>query len=261
MKSLKLLMPTLAICALLSSCGTPIKYLDGVETLTKSELSQVNPPKEPTAMVGDLLQITVTSRLPEAAKPYNKAAYISESGVSNTDATEQGYLVDSNGEIEFPVIGALYVKGLTKAEIKDLVISKLYPNHLVEKPSVEVRFKNFRITILGEVKNPGIVEVPNERINILEAIAEAGDMTVYGLRDKVRVIRTEADGTRSVHTLDVGDKNVIFSPYFNLQQNDVVYVEPNGTKKRSNFAIPPAATIITSLASLGVAIVTMINVL
>ena len=248
----------LAICAIgimLCSCSGSknIVYMEDANKLPQSVLSQANPPAEPVAMPGDMLQIIISSRNPEAVKPYNKSSYLSDLNTSTTTGSSENsleyYLVDGSGSIEFPVIGAINILGKNKAEIKQTIIDKLYPNHLTEKPAVEVRFRNFQVTMLGEVNSPGIITVPNEHLNILEAIAKAGDLTIYGVRNRVRLIRTAPDGTRTVNTVDLNDKNLILSPYFNLQQNDVIYVEPNGTKQRSSWSVPPGLSL--AMGSIG----------
>lgn len=258
MKFINKLLSIVVACLILSGCGTNIVYMKDANKLPNEVLSTANNPSEPYAMPGDLIQIVVSSRNPEAAKPYNKSTYISDISTSSTNNQDlQCYLVDNKGEIEFPVIGTLYIKGLSKAQIKELVLSKLYPNHLSELPSVEVRFKNFKVTLLGEVKSPGTITVTNERINILEAIAEAGDLTIHGEREKVRIVRTTADGVRTVHTINLNDPRLTLSPYYNLQQNDVVYVEPNGSKKRSSWSVPPALSLIMSSVGFVVSLVTL----
>lgn len=266
MKFINHLISLLAITFALASCSSSndIVYMKDASKMPQTVLEQANPAIEPTAIPGSMIQITITSRTPEAVKPYNKSAYISEvNGSPSSESSQEYYLVDSKGNIEFPVIGDINVLGKNKTEIKEIVISRLYPNHLKEKPAVEVRFKNFQVTMLGEVNNPGIITVPNENLNILEAIAKAGDLTVYGVRNKVRLIRTAPDGTRSIHTLNLNDKKLILSPYFNLQQNDVVYVEPNGTKQRSAWSVPPGLSLalgsIGTLVSIATLIITLTN--
>lgn len=252
--------------ALISCSGSKdIVYMKDASKLPQSVLAQANPATEMTAKPGDLLQILVTSRTPEAVKPYNKSSYLSDLGTTTNagaeGSTQDYYLVDNMGNIEFPVIGAINVLGKNKTQIKDLVISYLYPNHLIEKPAVEVRFKNFQVTMLGEVNNPGVISVPNEHLTILEAVAKAGDLTIYGVRSNVRLIRTNADGTRSIHTINLNDKELVLSPYFNLQQNDVIYVEPNGTKQRSSWSVPPGLSLamgsIGTLISIATLIITI----
>ena len=244
---------------LLSACGTgKIAYLQDAEKLPASVLNKVNQPNEQTASPGDLIQITVTSRNPESVAPYNKNSYIKEATSSTTDKNLEYYLVDNDGNIEFPVIGTLYISGMTKNQIKDLIISKLYPNHLAEMPAVEIRFKNFRITLLGEVNKPGIINVENEKITILEAIAEAGDLTINGERDNIMLIRTQADGSRSIHTININDKNILTSQHFNLQRNDIIYVQPNASKKRSSWSVPPGLTLAMSSIGTLISIATLI---
>ncbi len=247
----------------LASCGgqKDIVYMKDANELPQTVLAQANPPAEMVAMPGDMLQITVTSRTPEAVKPYNKISYLSEvgaSGSSSDGSSQEYYLVDNNGNIEFPVIGAINILGKNKAEIKEAVISHLYPNHLLERPAVEVRFKNFQVTILGEVQSPGVISVPNEHLNILEAIAQAGDLTIYGVRSKVRLIRTAQDGSRTINTINLNDKKLVLSPYFNLQQNDVIYVEPNGTKQRSSWSVPPGLSVTLSTVGTLLSIATLV---
>lgn len=259
MKFTNRLLSIVITSVLLSSCGTSVVYMKDAAKLPQEVLNKANNPSEPHAMPGDLIQIIVSSRNPEAAKPYNKSTDINSISTTSTSSSQdlQCYLVDNNGEIEFPVIGKLQIKGLSKAEIKELVLSKLYPNHLSERPSVEVRFKNFQVTLLGEVKSPGTITVSNERINILEAIASAGDLTINGEREKVRLVRTSADGVRTIHTINLNDPHLTLSPYYNLQQNDVVYVEPNGSKKRSSWSIPPALSLIMSSVGFLVSLATL----
>lgn len=256
---------TLSLALMSCSGSKDIVYMEDASKLPESVLSQANPATEMTAKPGDLLQIIVTSRTLEAVKPYNKSSYLTDLGTnsnSNSDgALQEYYLVDNMGNIEFPVIGAINILGKNKAEIKDIIISNLYPKHLIEKPAVEVRFKNFQVTMLGEVKSPGVISVPNEHLTILEAVAKAGDLTIYGVRSNVRLIRTNPDGTRSIHTINLNDKELVLSPYFNLQQNDVIYVEPNGTKKRSSWSVPPGLSLamgsIGTLISIATLIITI----
>ena len=141
------------------------------------------------------------------------------------------YQVDNNGEIIFPVVGKLHVGGLTKRECENLITSKIAPFLSVkEHPVVTVNMSSFRVTVLGEVKNPGTLRVANDKITIFEAIAQAGDLTMYGKRNNVMLIRLDEAGRKQVSRLDLTDGNLLNSPYYYLQQNDVVYVEQNKTK-------------------------------
>lgn len=211
-------------------------------------------------MPKDILTITVSTTNPEAATPFNLT-------ISNTlNATGQmysgsgvlqTYLVDNNGEIEYPVVGKIKVAGLTKNECQELVKSKIKAFLAEdEDPIVTVRMSSYRVTIIGEVRSPGVIPVGTEKMSILEALASAGDLTIYGKRDNVMLIREEANGQKTVHRLNLNDANIISSPYYYLQQNDIVYVEPNGVQAK-NSAIGSSTTIwfsfvgiVTSVASL-----------
>ena len=211
-------------------------------------------------MPKDILTITVSTTNPEAATPFNLT-------ISNTlNATGQmysgsgvlqTYLVDNNGEIEYPVVGNIKVAGLTKNECQELVKSKIKAFLAEdEDPIVTVRMSSYRVTIIGEVRSPGVIPVGTEKMSILEALASAGDLTIYGKRDNVMLIREEANGQKTVHRLNLNDANIISSPYSYLQQNDIVSVEPNGVQAK-NSAIGSSTTIwfsfvgiVTSVASL-----------
>ena len=168
-------------------------------------------------------------------------------------------LVDNEGKINFPVLGELKVGGLTKKEAEQLIIEKLKP-YIKETPIVTVRMVNYKISVLGEVARPGTFTINNEKVNLLEALAMAGDMTVWGLRDNVKLIREGADGKQQIITLDLNSAETILSPYYWLQQNDIVYVTPNKAKARnsdignSTSLWFSATSILVSLASLLVTI-------
>lgn len=211
-------------------------------------------------MPKDQLTITVITSDPAAATPFNLS-------VSNTLGTDnrlstgagalQGYLVDNEGNIEFPVIGTVHVEGLTKTQCEALIKEKVTPYLAqTEHPIVTVRMDSYRVTIIGEVSKPGVVQVPTEKMSVLEALAQSGDLTIYGKRDNIMLIREDVSGQKSVHRLNLNDANLINSPYYYLQQNDVIYVEPNKVKAQ-NSDIGSSTTlmfsvigIITSIASL-----------
>lgn len=213
-------------------------------------------------MPKDLLTIVVSCTSPELAVPFNltvaspsSIAASTSSSYVTTQAVLQPYLVDNEGKISFPVLGELELGGLTKKEAEHLIISKLEP-FLKEKPIVTVRMVNYKISVIGEVTRPGTFTISNEKVNLLEALAMAGDMTVYGLRDNVKLIREDATGKQQIITLDLNKVETILSPYYWLQQNDVVYVTPNKAKARnsdignSTSLWFSATSILVSLASL-----------
>lgn len=212
-------------------------------------------------MPKDQLTITVITTDPKASAPFNLS-------VSNTIGTNgqlgyggggslQGYLVDNEGNIEFPIIGKLHVAGLTKTQCEDLIKSKVAPYlAATENPIVTVRMASYRVTVIGEVGHPGVVSVPTEKMSVIEALAQSGDLTIYGKRTNVMLIREDAEGEKHIHRLNLNDANLINSPYYYLQQNDILYVEPNKVKAK-NSAIGSSTTIwfsfvgiVTSVASL-----------
>ena len=195
-------------------------------------------------MPKDLLTIVVSCTSPELAVPFNLtvASPASVATTGNSQLTVQPvlqpYLVDNGGKINFPVLGELKVGGLTKREAEQLIIDKLKP-YIKETPIVTVRMVNYKISVLGEVTRPGTFTISNEKVNLLEALAMAGDMTVWGVRDNVKLIREGADGKQEIVTLDLNKAETILSPYYWLQQNDIVYVTPNKAKALSP-GPPPA---------------------
>ncbi|GAA4440167.1 polysaccharide biosynthesis/export family protein [Pontibacter saemangeumensis] len=190
---------------------------------------------EPTIQTDDILGITVSSSNPESNVLFNTsgggrsvARAMGGAMTYEENAVNSGYLVDASGYIDFPVLGRVKVGGLTKQQVKAKLISEL--NRYVKEPTVNIRFLNFRVTVIGEVKNPNTFTIPSEKINMLEALGLAGDMTPYGKRDNVLLIR-EVDGVRSLTRVNLNSKDVLNSPHFYLQQNDVLYVEPNKIKE------------------------------
>ena len=152
---------------------------------------------------------------------------------SSGENAMQKYLVDNDGNIDFPVLGKIKVADMTKNQVEAYLKSQLRP-YLKEEPLINVRMVNYKISVLGEVNRPNSYTITNEKVNVLEALALAGDLTIYGKRDNVKLMRESVDGKREVVILDLTDKNLIHSPYFYLQQNDVLYVEPNKTRMRNS---------------------------
>ncbi len=232
------------LLVILSSCGTtrPYTYMQG--TFDTAALSKVNIP-EPYIQKGDLISIIVYSDNPEATKIYNQSLINATSGstglnssssgnegiqtVGGLSPTSQGYLVDENGNIQFQQLGLLHVEGLTRTDLKHLLDSKL-KDTLLTNPYYTIRFLNSRFTLLGEIARPGIFTIPSDHINILEALGLAGDITYFGRRDNVLIIR-EHNGKREWGRIDLTKPEIMSSPYFYLQQNDIVIFEQ--TKKKS----------------------------
>ncbi|WP_338158543.1 polysaccharide biosynthesis/export family protein [uncultured Phocaeicola sp.] len=212
-------------------------------------------------MPKDLLSITVNTTDPQAAAPFNLTVQTPlNAAIANINTTTQPslqqYLVNNQGEIDFPVLGRLKVGGMTKNEAEALIREGLKP-YLKETPIVTVRMANYKISVLGEVTRPGTFTVSNEKVNVLEALAMAGDMTVYGVRDNVKLIREDAQGKREIVMLDLTKSDLVLSPYFYLQQNDILYVTPNKTKAR-NSDIGNTTTVAVSATSILVSIASLI---
>ena len=250
----------IGITVLLTSCSSPknIAYIknSGYVDLSKSEYLY-----DARIMPKDVLTITVSTVNPEAAAPFNLIVRNTLTNASSTISTSGGslqtYLVDNSGTIEFPVLGTLQVGGLTKAECEKMIHDKLRPYlNAKENPVVTVRMANYKISVLGEVNRPGMFTVSNEKINIFEALAQAGDLTIYGVRDNVKLIRENQKGRKEIVTIVLNDANIINSPYYYLQQNDILYVEPNKVKARNSSVGTTttlwfsATSIMVSLASL-----------
>ena len=253
----------LGILLLLTSCTSyqKIPYLQDFET--------VNATEEVTAMYDahirpkDLLTITVNTTDPEAAAPFN----LTVQSAANSNLTQwvtqqaalQQYLVDNQGNIDFPVLGELHLGGLSMNEAESMIREKLQP-FLKETPIVTVRMVNYKISVLGEVAKPGTFIINNEKVNVLEALAMAGDMTIWGLRDNVKLVREEENGKRNIVVLDLNRADIVKSPYYHLQPNDIRYVSPNKTKAKnsdtgqSTSLWVSATSILVSIASLLVTI-------
>ena len=218
-----------------------------------------------TIKPGDLLQINVSASNSDAVKPFNKLQYIP--GLDKVGAFSVGdqstvfYLVDDNGNIEFPVLGRLHISGMTKRSVESYIESLIYPRYLTERPGVECRIQNFRVFCIGEFGHAGVIEATNGRLNLIEAIAMSGDLTLQGRRDNVMLIRTDANGQRYVKRINLGDANFMTMPEFELQQNDILYVQPNESKARQAWTAPPMISFGGTILSIAMSLVTFITVL
>ena len=236
MKFRSLLIVSLCI-ALLSGCSSykKVPYLQDSEIF--SSLPDSLPMYDAKIMPKDLLTITVNCTDPEAAAPFNlivKSSTSSSPAALNQQSALQQYLVSNEGAIDFPVLGTLQVSGLTKNEAENLIREKLR-FYLKEDPIVTVRMTNYKITVLGEVKAPGMFTINNEKVNILEALALAGDLTIWGMRDNVKLIREDANGKHQIVSLNLNNSDIVASPYYYLQQNDILYVTPNEIQARNSY--------------------------
>jgi polysaccharide export outer membrane protein len=208
----------------------------------------------------DLLHITITALDIEAVRPFNLAAvtYATSSNSAIGVAQQQTYLVDTKGEIEFPVLGKIKIGGLTRDETIDLLKSKLSPDY-IKDPNVNIRIANYKISVMGDVDRPGSYNIPNERITILDALALAGDVNISGQRNNILIIREE-ENKKVQYRVDIRSNLLLTSPVYYLQQNDVVYVEPNYARIQSASSNSNTSLVI-SISSVLVALLTSISFL
>ena len=238
----------LVALACLSSCRTPkdITYFQDVRDGQRLELAPTN---ELIVKPGDRLSIVVHSKDPQLASLFNLPVANQRIGANMTGATtstvgnyytnsneSSSYTVDSYGDIDFPVLGTLHIGGMHRTEVAEYIKKELIQRNLVKDPTVIVEFLNRTVSVLGEVKDPGKVAIARDQFTILDALSAAGDLTINGKRTNVLVLRME-EGRQVVHTVDLTDAQSTFaSPVYYLQQDDVIYVEPNDQRKRSTTA-------------------------
>lgn len=183
----------------------------------------------------DLLTIDVSALDPEVARPFNLPAVSYNASVIDAQGRlkMQTYLIDNNGNIEFPVLGTIKIGGLTRSQANALLKERL--SEYIKDPIVNIRLANFTVTVLGEVNNPGTFTIQDEKVSLTEALGLAGDLTIYGKRENVFLIR-EVEGKKRYAKFDLTSVNVVNSPSYYLEQNDVIYIEPNSARLRqSNF--------------------------
>lgn len=258
----KLLFPIIvfSIILTLDSCvsSKTVPYFQNIDSISLAPSKGLY---DARIMPKDNLNITVNTTDPAASAPFNLIIRSTISNVNNSLGGGYGvlqtYLVDNDGNIDFPVIGTIHVQGLTKNECQDLIRDKIKPYLAeTENPIVTVRMASYRVTVTGEVSRPAVIPVTTEKMSIIEALTSAGDLTIYGKRENIILIRETETGQKEYHRLNLNDANIINSPYYYLQQNDIIYVEPNKVKAK-NSSIGSSTTIwfsfvsiVTSVASL-----------
>ncbi|MAD96975.1 MAG: sugar transporter [Flavobacteriaceae bacterium] len=206
----------------------------------------------------DLLQITISSEDLTAVQPFNLPVtnFMSIGGRGQGVMQQQLYLIDSEGYIDFPVLGRLHLGGKTREKTIAMFKEKLDPDY-VKNPTINIFIANFKITVSGAVNKPGTYTIPNERVTIIEALGLAGDLRISGLRKKIQVIREE-DGLKKIYNVDLRSKSLFTSPVYYLQQNDVIYVEPNYASIQSASQNSNTSLFI-SITSLLITIVTLLT--
>ena len=217
------------LCCVLASCRTQEKV---VYLQDAADMTSINIPSYQGILIQpkDIISVVVSSKTPELAMSFNLPLHSYQAGSSTTSSSYSqrllGYLVDSEGKIDFPGLGSLSVIGLTRDQLSEMIKKKLINEGLILDPIVNTEFMNFKIAVLGEVRTPGTFYIQDDRFTILDALGRAGDLTIYGQREDVLVQR-EQNGVITYHRLDLRSKSLIHSPAYYLQQNDIVYVSTN----------------------------------
>lgn len=226
------------ICLAFTGCisNKKIAYFQDIQNVKKASLDSAIAFTEPVIQPDDILSIDIFTLSPQSGSIINQAASIPTlGGNTNTSLATQstGFLVDKNGEIELSLIGKLKVIGLTTYQARELIRDKAA--ELYKQPNVQLRFANFKVSVLGEVNRPSVYTFPNEKVTILDALSLAGDLTIYGKRDNIMVVR-DNNGTKEFGRLNLSSSDVFSNPLFYLKQNDVIYIEPNNAKASTNNA-------------------------
>lgn len=260
MKQLCLLIGTAVLGILLVSCSAQkrVWYLQDAQPFTPEQIAENGQIRIKPL---DRLTIVVNSKDPELAVPFNSATSYNSltgtniSGAANSQALQMR-TVDENGMLEMPVIGKIECKGKTRSELAQEIADKIREGGYISDPTVNIQFADMKISVIGEVARPGQYNITNDRISLLDALSLAGDLTIYGVRSDIKVIREE-NGVRTTATLDLTSQDIYDSPYFYLQQNDVVYVKPNKYRAQAG-EISQNRSFYISLVSTAVSVATLI---
>lgn len=252
---------------LLTSCKTKdkVSQLNYMQNVEEIAIEASVDKTLSTIQKGDQFVILITAKDMTVVKPFNQnyfSAEISQSSIPSSNIPTQGqqsisgptYIVDSDGVIDFPVLGKLNTAGKTMVEFKDELREKL--KVYVRDPSISMRFINYKITVLGEVNKPGQYSIPDGQSTLLNALGLAGDLTMYGRRDDVLLVRNE-NGQLTKERVNLMDGNFINSPYYQLKQGDVVYVSSNNTKEKTS-RLDPNTPIYISVAGILVTILALV---
>lgn len=247
----------LFIVIILSSCASRQDLVYFQDEPLPSAVFE-NPNFEIHYKTDDLITIDISALDPEAAKPFNLpvVTYSDNIMLAQGNLKMQTYLINANGEIEFPVLGTIKLGGLTRSQATAYLKERL--TEYIKDPIVNIRLVNFTISVLGEVNRPGTYNVQDERISVLEAIGLAGDLSIYGVRNNVLLIR-EVDGQKRFAKLDLTSINMVNSPTYYLEQNDIIYVEPNKAKVRSSTFNPNTGVVISAVGTLATIVAILIR--
>ena len=238
------------LATLLASCVN-VKKLTYFNTIDKDSIANIEPSSlEEKIKKNDILQVNIFTTDDIVTHLLNPSTVVA---VSAINVPTINYLVDEGGEIKLPMLGPIKVEGLTKRELSALVTNKILEKKIAKDPVVIVRISNYQITVLGEVSHPGVLPITNERITLPEALGAAGDLTIYGRRDNILLIR-EVNGKRFYKRFNLNNQQVFNKDIYILQNRDIIYVEPNQAKASSSDNSPQYISIGLSIISLLVVI-------
>lgn len=231
------------------SCNTTKKvvYFENVKDTTFYSGDNEN---QSVIQPNDILSISISSLNAEASAIFNPTnnSNIRSTTVTGSNTEAGGYLVNADGTLQLPVLGNIKAGGLTKKQLKENITNLILSKKLLVDPLVEIRFLNYEVTVIGEVARPTVITVPSEKISMLKAIGLAGDLTIYGKRENVLLIREE-NGKKKTRHIDLTSRNFFNSPYYYLQPNDVVYVEPNRYRVRQGTTNPQLIPVLFGVLS------------
>ncbi|KQR72122.1 polysaccharide biosynthesis/export family protein [Pedobacter sp. Leaf176] len=242
----------LVLFTILTSCvsNKKIAYFQDIQTVDQAQLENATKFVEPTIQPDDILSVNIFTLNPQSGVVVNQAANTPALGgnTNNSLSTQNtGFLVDKDGDIEISLVGKVKVSGLTTYQARELIREKVSVYY--KEPNVQLRFSNFKVSVLGEVNAPSAYTLPNEKVSILDALSLAGDLTIYGRRDNILVVR-DSNGKKEFARLNLNSSKVFSSPFYYLQQNDVIYVEPNKARVSANNAAQiQTIGVITSIIS------------
>jgi polysaccharide biosynthesis/export protein len=243
----------LCICVLLHTACIDSKKATYFNNMKDSDFQRDLETLEPVIQKNDLLSISVSSLNKDASIIFNTTnlSVTQNANATSTLSPAAGYLVDQEGNIQFPLLGNIQAAGISKKELSDKITRQLVKESLLYDPIVNIRYLNFKVSVLGEVNRPSIFTIPNEKITLLEALGLAGDLTIYAKRDNILLIREE-NGIQQVRRLDLTTSDFFKSPYYFLKSNDIVYVEPNKAKIASSGRATQWFPVVFSLVTLGI---------
>lgn len=253
--SISFIISAFILVILSTSCRTRERVIYFQDSESDS-LAAYIPSFTPVFKIDDFLSIVITAEDPESAKIYNLPTTVSSNqGYTIGNPAPYGYLVNAKGEISLPVLGTLHVAGKSRMDVETEIKTML--DGQLKNPTIQIQILNFKVTVLGDVKSPGTFKIPNERITLLEAIGLAGDLRMSGERENIKVIR-DSSGVKKEYNINLTTKDIFRSPAYYLQQNDVVYVQPNAAARSEGTFWKTTGPIFISITSLVVTTISII---